>query len=194
MFIIVYKTTNIINGKYYYGIHKTNNLNDGYLGSGKRLKDAIKHYGQDVFSKEIIHYCSSIEEAQKIENEIVTQDLVENVMCYNMCIGGGYPPSWGSTGPRPDSSKRMKENNPSSLMKGDKHWSKNTVVVEVDGIKLRVSKDDPRYVSGEIQCINKGRKSIAKGKPMRTSTCPHCNKTGAINLMLRWHFDNCKYQ
>ena len=192
MHIIVYKTTNQLNTKFYIGIHKTENLDDGYLGSGKRLKDAIKHHGPDNFKREILQFCSSIDEAQKIENQLVTEELVNNTMCYNMCIGGGYPPSWGSTGPRPDASKRMKENNPSSLMKGDKHWSKNTVVVEIEGMKCRVSKDDSRYVSGEIQCINKGRESSAKGKPMRTSTCPYCNKTGAINLMIRWHFNNCK--
>ena len=32
---IVYKITNNINGKYYYGIHSTNNVNDRYLGSGQ---------------------------------------------------------------------------------------------------------------------------------------------------------------
>ena len=35
-----YKIENIINGFYYYGIHSTNNLNDGYMGSGRKLKRA----------------------------------------------------------------------------------------------------------------------------------------------------------
>ena len=32
----IYKTTNIITERYYYGMHSTDNLEDGYLGSGKR--------------------------------------------------------------------------------------------------------------------------------------------------------------
>ncbi|PTR04958.1 NUMOD3 motif-containing protein [Nitrosomonas nitrosa] len=31
-----------------------------------------------------------------------------------------------------------------------------------------------------------------KGKPQQIITCPHCNKTGGVSNMQRWHFDNCK--
>lgn len=34
--------------------------------------------------------------------------------------------------------------------------------------------------------------SALKGKPKERVTCPHCGKEGAIGLMKRWHFDNCK--
>jgi hypothetical protein len=46
---IVYKTTNITNKKFYIGVHKTSNLDDGYIGSGKILKRAIKNMEYKTF-------------------------------------------------------------------------------------------------------------------------------------------------
>lgn len=53
---IIYKTTNLINGKIYVGSDISNI--PSYLGSGKILKCAIKKYGKDNFQKEILDICS----------------------------------------------------------------------------------------------------------------------------------------
>lgn len=82
---LVYKTTNTINGKYYIGQHKTNVKEDGYLGSGKRLKKAIKKYGKENFHREILYECRSAKEMNIIEKILVVPDAETN---YNLCFGG----------------------------------------------------------------------------------------------------------
>lgn len=85
MFYTIYKTTNTINGKFYIGKHKTEDINDDYLGSGKRLKYAIKKYGINNFHKEILHVCESEKQMDILEKILVVPDKETN---YNMCPGG----------------------------------------------------------------------------------------------------------
>ena len=43
----IYKTTCNITGRWYVGMHSTSNENDGYMGSGKRLRYSIRKYGKE---------------------------------------------------------------------------------------------------------------------------------------------------
>jgi hypothetical protein len=88
MYHYVYKTTNIINKKYYIGAHSTNNLNDGYLGSGEILKQSIEKHGKENFTKEILSFFNTRQEAFDYEQILVTESLVDDDICYNMCVGG----------------------------------------------------------------------------------------------------------
>lgn len=84
---IVYKTTNLCNGKVYVGVHSTNDLNDGYIGSGKRLKNAIDT-GEYTFEREIVLECNSREEALELEELIVDKEFVLREDTYNIALGG----------------------------------------------------------------------------------------------------------
>jgi hypothetical protein len=85
---VVYKTINLINNRYYIGVHRTKDVNDKYLGSGVLLKVAIKKYGKKNFVKEILSIFDSYEEAFNKEREIVTLELIEKGECYNLHCGG----------------------------------------------------------------------------------------------------------
>lgn len=88
MYHIVYLTTNLVNNKIYIGIHSTYNLEDGYLGSSSNLKQAIKKYGINNFSRIIIHYCLSREELYQWEKQIVDKSFISRTDTYNMKEGG----------------------------------------------------------------------------------------------------------
>jgi len=106
----VYKTTNIKNGKFYIGKHQTDNINDFYLGSGKAIKAAISYYGKESFVKEILFVFETEVEMNKKEKELVTEDLVNNPLCYNMGIGGEGGPHFKGKCHSAETRKKIKNN------------------------------------------------------------------------------------
>jgi len=88
MFHFIYKTTNIITGKFYIGMHSTEDLSDGYQGSGKILLRSIKKHGKENHHTEILEHYSSREELANRECELVNKDLLSNPLCLNLKLGG----------------------------------------------------------------------------------------------------------
>ena len=101
---IVYKTTNLINGKIYVGVHRTNpDIFDGYIGCGVTKKDQKKHilkgfpravakYGYKNFKRETLFVFPDTEEGMKEayakEAGIVTIQFVKRTDTYNLICGG----------------------------------------------------------------------------------------------------------
>lgn len=87
-FHYVYKTTNLINGKYYIGVHSSSHLDDGYLGSGTSLIKALQKYGEENFKREILEFVNTAEEKWIAEIKHVTLDVVKDPNSYNQAPGG----------------------------------------------------------------------------------------------------------
>ncbi len=88
----IYKITNVLNNKYYIGMHSTDNLEDGYFGSGRKLSKAIKKYGKVNFKKEILEFLPNRSSLKEREKHLVNEDLLKDLLCMNLMIGGhgGY--------------------------------------------------------------------------------------------------------
>ena len=87
-YFFIYKTTHVESGKFYVGKHATSNIDDGYIGSGNLLLRAVRKYGRDAFKIEHLAFCGSMEELNVLEQQIVTKELVEDPMCFNLKLGG----------------------------------------------------------------------------------------------------------
>jgi len=85
---IVYETTNKVNGKKYIGKHSTDNLDDGYLGSGKLLLRSINKYGVENFERVILKEFNTEQEAYEYECDLVTLTIVDDQEYYNLMTGG----------------------------------------------------------------------------------------------------------
>ena len=87
-FHYIYKITNKLNGKFYIGMHSTDNLDDGYFGSGQLLWKSIRKHGKESHEMEILEHYFSREDLATREKELVNFDLLENDLCLNLAIGG----------------------------------------------------------------------------------------------------------
>lgn len=85
--MIIYLTTNLINGKKYIGLDMNNDTN--YLGSGIHIKSAIKKYGKENFTKEVLEICNDREELLLCEKKWIKHyNAVDSKDFYNVHEGG----------------------------------------------------------------------------------------------------------
>lgn len=87
-FHYIYKTTCIITKKFYVGMHSTDNIQDGYLGSGKRLWYSINKYGKENHICEILEFLPDRSSLKNREKEIVNEKFLQDSLCMNLVIGG----------------------------------------------------------------------------------------------------------
>jgi hypothetical protein len=85
----IYKTTCIITNKFYIGMHSTDNLEDGYIGSGKRLWYSINKHGKDNHDCEILEFLPDRKTLKEREKQIVNVELINEELCMNLQLGGG---------------------------------------------------------------------------------------------------------
>ena len=84
----IYKTTNLINNKFYVGMHSTDNLEDGYFGSGKIINYSVNKHGIENHRVEILEFLPSREELKKREAEVVNEEMLKHPLCMNLKFGG----------------------------------------------------------------------------------------------------------
>lgn len=184
---IVYETTNLVNGKYYVGVHKIDGRN--YLGSGKLLRLAIKKYGRSNFIRETLMEFEHKHDAYSFEKIVVNIALVDNVNCYNISKGGlGGVSMYGSCNP----SKRSEVRNKISISKqgsnngmyGIKHtddWRTNHKKFMVGRYKGKNNPYSKRwFIFGkEFDCLRKASDKLDVSKATIQRWCekyniPHC--------------------
>lgn len=122
----IYRITNKINGKTYIGQHLYKDLNNNYMGSGKRLWEAYRKYGIENFKKEILVFnISKKEHIDLLEKTFIAaeKEKVGAENCYNLANGG----EGGYTGPKSEEAKkRLSERMKGNTWNKGKHHSEET--------------------------------------------------------------------
>jgi hypothetical protein len=167
MYYIIYKTTNQLDKKYYIGCHQTLNLNDGYMGSGKHLKRAIKKYGKENFKKTILHLLPTKQDMFIMEKHIVDKNLVSDSLSYNLKIGGsgGNPGIVGAFAGRIHSAETKEKIRQSALKQATSPEK-----------RLKLSKNNAMRDNAET------RNKVSKALTGRTCSQDHIAKVSRANL------------
>jgi len=151
IYYTIYKITNNINGKSYTGAHITENPNDDYMGSGRLIKEAIKEYGIENFSKEILYIANTEKEMNDKERELIEI----GPRSYNIALGGR-----GAGTHNEETKKKMSE-----AHKGKKK-SAETKQKMSEAHKGKKKSAETKQKIGEA---NKGRVPWIKGKKLSQS-------------------------
>jgi hypothetical protein len=69
-------------------MHSTDDLDDGYFGSGSLLSRSIKKHGKDKHHKEILEHLPTREALKLREKELVNEELLGDKRCMNLRLGG----------------------------------------------------------------------------------------------------------
>ncbi len=200
MFYYLYEIKNKLNGKIYVGVHKTNDMDDGYMGSGKIIKRAIEKHGIDNFTKVILETFENAEDMYAREKEVVTDEFLLREDVYNLRRGGSG--GWdyiNSNGLSDRTGVKLTDQQRKNISSGRKEkitYSyrekiSKRMIGNKNALGNRGGTPGPR--SDEI----KAKISAAAKKNTHIYErveCPHCGKIGAKNLMKHWHFDNCRYK
>ena len=171
----IYKITNKINGRFYIGMH-TGLPDDGYFGSGKRIKAEIKKYGRENFIKEILEVCSSRETLILREKEIVNDDLLNNHHCLNLKNGGEG--GWNLT----EEMITKRKITFSKRMNGRKHSESHANAISLSKMGNENFRDSTRFAGKRCSAEHKAKigeknKSMIGEKNSQFGTCWVTNGT-----------------
>lgn len=151
---VLYKITNTLNFMIYIGVHATEDINDNYMGSGSKIKEAIKNIGPDNFRKEILFIFDNKEEMLLKERELVNIDFILREDTYNIVVGGDGYHALGMI------AVKDINNNISFISVEDKrylngelvyHTKGNVTVKDKEGNFRSVSVNDEEYLNGELK-------------------------------------------
>ena len=163
-FNFVYLTTHIDSGKQYIGSHSTNNIDDGYIGSGIILENYLKKFGKEAFKREILQICKDNREARTLEGFYIEKYKTLKPNGMNISPAGGL----GFIGCH---SEESKQNISESLKKGfssgnRSQWNTNKKLEKshIEKISKSVSKAMKEGVAQKISNSTKGTKNPFYGK------------------------------
>lgn len=175
-FNFVYSTKNLINNKKYIGKHSTDNLFDGYYGTGELIKKAVKKYGIENFETTILKFFDSEDEAYDFECLIVDEELILDSRYYNIDLGGK-----GSMRGRKHTAISKQKTSQALLGKKKPPRSQSHVNNHLKAMALRRIPKVPKIIKPRVQRYGKDNALYGRARPKEViDKCKIANRTHHI--------------
>jgi len=201
-FNYIYITTNILNNKQYVGSHCTDNIDDGYIGSGRLFLKAVRKYGKENFSREVLEECESDIKAREREGIFIEQFNTLDPGGYNLSPKGGigFKGATLSTNQRKKMSEWQKGKTYEELYGPEKaaEMKKKMREAKLGKGTLRKGKGHKQELIekyGEEKGLKRYNSFVEKQrkwKLKRDKKCPYCGEMFNQATFSRSHGENCK--
>jgi len=194
-----YIITNNINSKQYVGAHRTKKLNDGYMGSGKLINYAKKKYRKENFTREILEYFDTFEEALKNESKYIKKYNTLASNGYNLTTGGQGGDNFSN---KTEIKKEKTKKRLSKALKGNTNV-RGKKTINKDNEEKRVEKEDLQHYldnGWELGFTEEHKRNISKGTKGRKFSKSHIKKIsklkkGNTNVKGKiWIYKNNEYK
>ena len=189
--IKIYKAYCIHTHKVYIGQTSRNlavRISEHANGKNKqsRLYEAICKYGLESFEWEVLEECSTLEDANRREVELIAEYNSFN-KGYNSHKGGR---AGGALSPEGMSRRQASREANGGYTSVSLRQKANNVAKDPE-VRSKISNsvkqlwEDPSY---------RDRMLTHNAKMTAEVECPHCGKVGNRLILHRWHFDRCKFK
>lgn len=216
-----YITICLINWKMYVGDHSTDNLNDGYLGSGICLTNAIKKHNKSNFIRIDLEFFKTKQEAFNAQEKYIKIFKTIRPKGYNISPMGGVQCKGGMSekGRKRLSDKAKKRIGSKNSFYGKRHTEETKKLISqnldirgeknpfyskhhTEETKIKIGKKNRQKCRTEEVKNRISNSQIERYKKIKEnnacfytkSKCPHCGLEGRTTNIKRYHFDNCKHK
>ena len=123
-------------------MHSTDNIEDGYIGSGKHLWRSVNKHGKENHVTEILETLPDRSSLKEREKEIVNEEFLKNKMCMNLMVGGE-----------------------GGFISEEQQARRSSAAGKAAAIVLKELRKNPEWVKNQSEAISKGvAKSIEEGR------------------------------